>query len=156
MKRKSKKWRIFQIQILTVLCTPINTESQVAERWQRPWDRNMIKGNWLTQNIDYCDYQQFEQNLSSDVLTFMSRLPIAEKRIYEKASLQNTSWLMVNAWSQSKKCFYEILCSVRSAKFNSLYADWFTPFIFDPSICETFDLAQWRRFRSHTINKVSI
>lgn len=72
-----------------------------------------------------------------------------------RASLQNTSWLKVNAWSQSKKCFYEILCSVHSAKFNSLYADWITPFIFDPSICKTFDLAQWRRFRSQIIIKIS-
>lgn len=29
------------------------------------------------------------------------------------------------------------------------------PFIFDPSICETFDLAQWRSFWSQTITEIS-
>lgn len=54
---------------------------------------------------------------------------------------------MVN-WSQSKKCFYEILCSVHSAQSLCRLICFF---IFDPSICETFDHVQWRRSRSKTI-----
>lgn len=59
---------------------------------------------------------------------FAARISSKTKIILrEKAS--ETFPVEVNAWSQSKvMCFYEILCSVHSAKFNSLNADWFASF----------------------------